>query len=337
MQYQNVTLHNVAEVQPVAGGVRLQRVPEAVRQQLNPKAQERALFPANCEIRFITDADVTQITLSCEYPTPIRVFHGLFDGRVQEVIGPEPTTITLARPALLSQLERDWWRDHPFDPAVYRLVFSAMARAPVCLHAINGKGHQPPRPEQLPKRTYLAYGTSITQGAKSEAPHLSYAAQTAWRLGADLVNLGFGSSAHCEPALADYIASRADWDLATFEVSVNMLGFPLDEFRRRVEYLIHTVGSARPARPIAGITLLPFHRDCIVDAPASPSRVPAEAFRQCLREAVTRCGLPNVHLIEGPELLRNLGGLTMDLIHPSDHGMIEIAQNLALRLQPLLP
>ena len=41
---------------------------------------------------------------------------------------------------------------------------------------------------------------------------------------------------------------------------------------------------------------------------------------------------PNVTLIEGPDLLADIGGLTTDLIHPGDLGMIQMGENLAKRL-----
>ena len=41
---------------------------------------------------------------------------------------------------------------------------------------------------------------------------------------------------------------------------------------------------------------------------------------------------PNLHLIRGPELLTSISGLTVDMLHPGDYGMIEIAENLASRM-----
>tara|TARA_Y100000588_G_scaffold309722_1_gene334882 strand:- start:4722 stop:4859 length:138 start_codon:yes stop_codon:yes gene_type:complete len=41
-------------------------------------------------------------------------------------------------------------------------------------------------------------------------------------------------------------------------------------------------------------------------------------------------------LIEGPDLLADIGGLTTDLIHPGDLGMIQMRQELAKRLEKLL-
>jgi hypothetical protein len=55
---------------------------------------------------------------------------------------------------------------------------------------------------------------------------------------------------------------------------------------------------------------------------------------QCLRDIVAACPHPNVQVIEGPELLRNVCGLSADLIHPTTNGMIEIGRRLAERLSP---
>ena len=62
----------------------------------------------------------------------------------------------------------------------------------------------------------------------------------------------------------------------------------------------------------------------------------SEEFRQVLRDVVAECSLPNVHLIEGQEMLTNMGGLTHDLLHPSDNAMIEMGRNLSAKLKLLI-
>ena len=115
-----------------------------------------------------------------------------------------------------------------------------------------------------------------------------------------------------------------------------MQGFPLDEFRRRVDYMVNTVAGADTSRPVACITLYPYFRDFGGSDPDAEYGGTPEEYRQALREVVAECPLPNVHLIEGTEILTNIGGLTGDLIHPSDNGMIEMGRNLFARLKPLL-
>ena len=41
-----------------------------------------------------------------------------------------------------------------------------------------------------------------------------------------------------------------------------------------------------------------------------------------------------MHLLEGPEILTDVTGLTSDLIHPADEGMIQMGRGLAERRRP---
>ena len=267
MIYENVELHNVAEIQLINGGVRLQRIPEDVRKHLNEGAQMRVLQPDNCEIRFVSDSLETHVTLSSEGETDVTVFYGTFDGRERYIIGQQPTTICLCQQNRLQQIDRRWWKNQPFAPCVRRVIFGGRRRDPVILHGVEGKDIRPPKREELPDRTYLAYGTSITHGFDCEGPHLSYVAQTAWHLTADLINLGVGGACQCEMAFADYIAGRTDWNIASLALSVNMQCFPMDQFRQRVEYMVNTVAGADTNRPVACITLYPYYRDFGVSDP----------------------------------------------------------------------
>jgi len=336
MIHGNVELHNVAEVTPAAGGgVRLQRMPEAVRLKLNPGAQMRTLQPDNAEIRFVSNGPA-RVTLASEGQTDVTVFHGVFDGRQRVVATQQPATVHVSTPGRLGQLDRAYWSEQPFAPQVVRLVLGGSRRDPVILHSVEGDAVRPPHPDEIPSLRYLAYGTSITHGFDAEGPHLTYVAQTAWHLGADLINLGLGGSAHCEPELAEYIASRSDWDVASLALSVNMQGFSLDEFSRRISIMVNTVAGRHPDKPVACITLYPYFRDFgISDADAQYGGTP-EQYRQALRDAVAACPYANAHLIEGTEILTRIGGLTVDLIHPSDNAMIEMGRTLGTRLQALL-
>lgn len=334
MIYQNVELHNIAEVKTIPGweGVRLQRVPEDMRVKLNPGAQERYLNPDGGEIRFVCDGEKAVVTLSSAEETDVIIFNGLFQAQKIKLTK-EKQEIELSIPERLAKLDKKYWKDMPFSPNVYRLVLGGPLRSSIFFHGAEGEGLKPPEKEQLPKLRYLAYGTSITHGAAATAAHLCYAAQTARRLGADLINLGVGGSAHCEKELSNYIAGRTDWHMASLALSVNMVGgFSLEEFYNRVSYMVNTVAGADISRPVACITLFPYGNDFNVAFHDKSS----EDFRQKLRDAVTACPHPNVHLIEGPDILTDIGGLTPDMIHPGDNGMIQMGENLARKLKPLL-
>ena len=339
MIYENVELHNVAEVSPApeGGGVRLQRLPETVRIHLTESGQLRALQPDNAEIRFVSGGVPTRVTLSSAGETDVTVFHGDFDGRQRFVIRDEPTAIEIGAPnPRPQQLDPRHAQNLIFSPRLCRLILGGRRRDPLMFHGIDGQNVRPPKPEDLPALRYLAYGTSITHGFDAEGPHLTYAAQTAWHLGADLINLGLGGSAHCEPELSDHIAQRGDWDIATLALSVNMQGFAMDEFYRRVSYMVNAVAGQNQDKPVACITLYPYYRDFGIETTGPQFGGTAEEFRQALRDAVAACPHANVHLIEGPEVLTDIRGLTHDLLHPSDNGMIQMGRNLAQKLKVVL-
>lgn len=334
MYYENVELHNVAEVTDGPnGGVCLQRVPEHVREKLNERAREMVLRPACGEIRFVSDGPSARVTLSAA-SEQVRVvpFFGTFRNGSPLIVGRQPVTFEVTMPDAFRQrlpmLER---RHMPFSPRVCRLMLWG---GQVCFYRVEGEGVRSPSPAEVPRLRYLSYGTSITHGAAATWPHLAYVAQVARRLGADLLNLGMGGSCHCEPELADYIARRTDWHVATLALSVNMMGFSDEEFRERVTYMVNTVARADHSRPVACITLFRYFGDRELQPDEADCK--ADDFRQILRDVVAVCPHPNVCLLEGREMLTDFGGLTTDLIHPADDGMMQMAENIARRLLPLV-
>lgn len=333
MLWNNVLLHNVAEITDVwREGKKIQRVPESVRVHLNPGAQGRSLNAANSEIRFVADGPV-KVTLSSPQGGGVyHVSYGSFMDSGQYPLTGNPLTIELTVNERLRNMDPKFLAGDPWSPNVIRIQFP---RQEIVVYKVEGANVRPPKPEEMPSLRYLAYGTSITEGGCATRPHLCYAAQTAQLLGADLINLGMSGSCHAEPEMFDYIASRDDWDIATLALSVNMLGFENDEFRKRVQYGINTVAAAHPDKPISCITLFQHSAD-FCDAPESDSAKKTQAFRQILREEVAASGKANLHLIEGPEILDSVQCLTHDMIHPSDWGMRRMAENLSAKLKALL-
>ncbi|GAB6878169.1 hypothetical protein JCM17823_04430 [Halorubrum gandharaense] len=241
------------------------------------------------------------------------------------VIGPEPTTLSLRVPEQLRELPSDAASDR-FDQRVCRLVFE---RSPgVALHDVTGEC-RPPSSSELPERRYLAYGTSITEGAAASAPHLNYVTHVARNRGYDALNLGCSGSAYCEAAMADHIAGRDDWDVATLAMSVNMANaeFSPATFRERAARFVDAVAGENPERLVVCVTLFPY----FADVTNSGDSARATAFRDALREVVERSPHGNLSLVDGRELL-DTSGLTADLLHPSDYGMETIGDRLGQRL-----
>lgn len=332
MIHQNVELHNVAEAVPTGdGGVRLQRVPESVRMHLSDHGRERMLDPAGVEVRFVPEGDRAAVRLhSLSGPIELRVFFGDVQAGPLPCVAEKLTAARVPLPAWLLALDRALLAAGAFSHRVCRVMLTG---GHVCFHGVEG-AVRPPRPDELPPLRCLGYGTSITQGAGASARHLCFLTQTARRLGADALNLGCASAAFCEPQLADYIGRRDDWHVATLEPTANMLNVPLDEFRRRAAYLVDAVAGADESRPVACITLMRLAGDM---RPADPAAGPApEDYRRAFREVAAACGRPNVHVIEGTDLLADLTDLTTSMVHPSDYGHARVAEGLAPRLRVLL-
>lgn len=333
-EFPTVALHNVAETADpewTDGGHHLRRVPAIVGQRLNVAARERMTHPTNCELRFVPETDdaTVAVTLSAAERTVVRPFWGPFQGQEVHELGSSPTAVELSVPDRVPELAASV-ETSAFDPRVCRLRFEPWGS--VAVHDVAG-ACRPPTDEELPDRRYLAYGTSITEGATASAGHLTYVSRVARQVGVDPVNLGASGSAFCEPAMAEYIAGRDDWDVATLSLSVNMAnrGFTAAQFDERVHSFVRTVAEADPDRPVVCVSLFPYHADVVRNG----DRERAAAFRSSLRSAVESCDTENAHLVDGPDLM-DATGLTTDLLHPGDAGMEVIGSGLAEAIRPLI-
>ncbi|RAV00212.1 GDSL-type esterase/lipase family protein [Paenibacillus sp. YN15] len=339
MIYGKVELFNVEEAVEVPGraGVLLQRVPEAVRTQLKEGAQGVARRAAGVEIRFVNEGREPAVIELAAYQSPSRILVYAGGHQVKEyAVGPEPLGIEIAYPFPGFLPDAQPVSVKPaYSPRVWRLVAEGGE-----VHLLSAKGEElrPPQAGETPEKKYLAYGTSITQGVQATSPDLSYIRQAGGRLGLDVLNLGLAGAAHCEQAIADHIAGRGDWDIATLCVSINMLnqGVPVSEFRDKAAYLACTAAARNPDKPVICIGLFPSFADLGLVWPERSPQATADEYRRALREIVEQSGLPNLHYIDGRELLTSWDGLSHDLLHPGNSGMIEIGERLAAFMRPLV-
>lgn len=331
-----VTFHNLQppELLP-EGGWRLSRVPAELLPRLNSGAQRRALSPAGAEIRFNLVGSEARIRLrkvenrgagARHLPAIAEVHHGDFLADWADVRD-EWTEILVKRPAnaeLLAKAAAEAGAGRfPLE-----LVRIALPYLPdIHFGGIDGDV-SPARPDQVPARRYLAYGSSITNGAFATRPGELYPARVARALGVDHFNLGFGGGAYLEPEMGAWFARRQDWDFATLEMGVNIVTrLTREEFAARVDGFLPQIVAAHPDKFIFCIDIFGSGRDLVSD----PRHI---GFRQVVRETVAKINSPKVIHCSGPQLLTRKTGLSLDLLHPAADGFEEIAQRLIEIMRP---
>lgn len=336
MIHEGLAFHNIVELVTVEGekGLRIQRAPESVRAKVNEGTAGVMLSPAGSEIRFrLADGcDSATVTLSSKDGATGYIYYGSFQGG-SFVLGAEPKAIQIKKSKRASLLTKEDYPGAQYDPNLIRIIFGGAYPEPVMYHG-HSEGVTLPREGDVPKRTYLAYGSSITHGTDHGGGAISYPAHVAWKLGFDCRNLGASGCCLCEPELADFLAEQKA-DLVTLELSVNMIGnqFTADDFRKRAGYLVERIADADPGRQVVCITIFPHFRDIHPRYIGEKDKATAGEIRQVLRDIVKGLARPNLHIIEGPDLLPDIGALSQDLIHPGARGMIQIGEELARRIQ----
>ncbi|WP_054943326.1 GDSL-type esterase/lipase family protein [Paenibacillus ihuae] len=338
MIYGQAELHNVEELVHIEGrpGLLMQRVPETVRSGLLEKGREQIRRAAAIEVRFASAGGASVTLASYGGSSKAQVFYG--DYWMEDyMIGETPLNISTGELEPMFQFRSPWREQVPRQSfgAIWRIVIQGYE-----VHLVDLAQEQlrPPLRHEVPALRYLAYGTSITFGLSASSPELSYVSQTAWRLGMDAVNLGMPGTAYCEQAIADHIAARSDWDIASLCLSVNMLnqGISAGEFSGKVKAMIHTITAARPGKPLVCIGLFPSFADLGWSWPGREMQSTSLEYRQVLKEAAESSGFPHVYYVDGRDLLEDWRGLSHDLLHPANSGMIQIGERLAGFMRPLL-
>jgi hypothetical protein len=332
MIYKNVELHNIHELldDETGEGKTCCRIPNDLRLTLNDSAKNNALQATGGEIRFNRTGERVVITLlntNPDQPSMVEVYQGDFLKSIH-AIGPTPTEVVIEKPEFLDLIhEVTAPGDLLFDTDLIRVVLPW--RPPVKLISIEGET-TPPRPDQSPPLKYLAYGSSITHGNTTIRPTGTYPFRTAQLLGTDLFNMGFGGGAHMEAGMADYLAGRTDWDVATLEMGINVVGsFEVETFKAKIDYFVTTIAEKHPDKWIFCIDIFPCRHDFLGNKKAG-------TFRSIVKEQVQRLNMPKLVHVPGGDILTSITGLTTDLVHPSPLGFEEMARNLSAIMQARL-
>ena len=330
MIYNNVELHNVEELQPVPGGngVVLNRFPSRVTEALKGRGSFVSRSATGCEIRFASSATTIWVTLEAMvYDLPITVFCGDFVYKKITVKANTKATIQLDKNQMFGAVGSEFFKSfkQSFNINVWRLHINSV-ESNCIFHEVSGLDGvvRPPFNGEQPKKTWLAYGSSITHGGGCDDTSNSYIQHTARLLKADVLCKGMSGACCCEKEIANYIAG-AKWDFATLELGVNMYGFKTKDFKKRAQYLIETVHEAKPDNKVFVITPYPNYT-CFVQDKDSVQK--HKDYVDILTEIVTNIHSENVVLINGDDVLEQYTYLSSDMVHPSEFGHSRMGENL---------
>lgn len=322
MIYDRILFHNVEEMEETDRGMRMWRLPGAVREQLNENLRmNTARFGTGIELRFRMNCDKAVIYLSAEPGEEANacfIYYGSIQGGWQyssRIIGTEKTAITIIRPENREVLQRVSEERHlPFSPDVVRIV---LPYGNICYLGHEGD-IEPPLKTDLPAKTYLAYGSSITHGSLALGSPHTYVFQIGRILGCDYLNKGFAGTALAERAAAEWILGSREWDIAGFELGINMIFMDEEEFREQIRAFLSVLAKDR--RPM-------FFTD-IFGMNDSRIQGKADRFRHIVRAEYEEIlgAAENTHYTDGLTLLNEPEYVSQDMVHPSLEGQWTIAE-----------
>ncbi len=322
----NVMYNNIDSVTKTNQGIRLHRFSKEVIEKINPHARYMASYACNAEIRFVTDAPTCFVSLLAEEGSAkIIIYYG--DYVIHEKIL-EPgkiTKISLSVPEPVSGLGEDFYKNNKFKMGVWRL-HCHNAILTLCDIDTMGYSIRPPKKEEMPERTMISYGSSISHGAGAVYNPVSYVNTTANLLDVDCLAKGVGGSCFAESVIADDFAARTDWDFALLEMGVNMAGsVEPAEFKERFCYFADTLYAT--GKKLVFLTIFP-HVAHWGKQGKEKEYENILAYCEIIRNKCAEFDKEKVLVVEGSDILTTSEMLTADGIHPCTEGHIKMGYNL---------
>lgn len=339
MQYKNLEIHNVAQIVPYQeGGITWLRVPEESYNAQSDMGKNMSRGCTGVELRFVLQGETARITMqSLDAPETLVTFQSWYGGiqggwqcHEENVYIPnEPKVFVFRRPENMQTVRRmnEATGDH-WDAEVIRVIFN---RGEIRIVDVEGD-ICPPEKAQIPAKTLLTYGSSITHGSNSYTTPDTWAFVLAHRLGMDIRNLGMAGSCRMEPEVVEYIASEGEqgnWDAATLELGINVIGWEDAAIREHVTNTIRQIAGRNPDKKIFVIS--PFYSNDDFFEKGN-----ADRWRKIIPEICQMLRYENVVYIDGSDILGDVSLLSADVVHPNVFGVAQIADRLTQILEEYL-
>ncbi len=330
MIYKNIEIHNVGELLEgeEKGSAKWLRVPQKVYDAMETEQGKNMCWGATgVELRFVMESDT--VTLKMRTSGKNGIFHvyrgsiqgGWEDHEVDKIVTSEVEDYVIKKSEntdVLKQISNDF--NLPFSSEVVRMVFD---QGEFEIVDIIGNVRSPKK-EELPEKTLLAYGSSITHGSNSIDMSHSWVSVLAHNLKMDCRNLGMAGSCLMEPEIIEYIASEGEknnWDIATLELGINVLDWDEKKIIQRVDNILIQIAGRNSYKPVYVIS--PFYS---FDDYKKEGK--AEKWRMLIEQEIKKLNYSNVTYINGLDLLGDMLLISADEVHPNIYGVSQIAERL---------
>lgn len=185
-------------------------------------------------------------------------------------------------------------------------------------------------PPARPATRYVAYGDSITHGFTASDVGQSYAYRVAETKDWELVNMGYGGRAATAADGTTVGSQQADVISVLIGVNDWQGGVALATYSNRLDGFLANLRALQPTVPVYLLTPL------WVDASWDPAAdiAPLESYRQIVRAVAAARSDPNLHVVEGPELIDpSVVYFDAVRVHPNDAGFAQMAERLAAQME----
>ncbi len=285
-----------------------------------------ASFSRGCEMRFdYTHEKIVVYLCAIDEDARVSIFFGEhFSGEVVLEKGViTPVTVEMHE-RLVNFFNKDLLEKNArYSVDLCRIFFESTAKVSYCGKKLINKRRQKLRTKPRPKQ-FLAYGSSITHGSTAISNYNSYIQILARKLGMDALSFGMSGACMCEREIADHIAEVEGISFYYLEIGINMReNYTIPQFEERIEYMFEKLqGKKVFATTIYSNWFTHFNDGHVYE------------IEKKMNEILTIKAEKNgITLFDGTEILENLELLCADLVHPSTHGQIEMANVLYKKLR----
>lgn len=314
MIYDNIEFFNVEEINENRNILRFK---ENLILNLGCQAHQRGRFygyrAIGCELRFLTESKFFDLKLrSDKEDCKVHIFFGDYMFNTYLLNEGIITNIHVEIPDKI--YENYDKLNRSFNSRVIRVVIGYPGY--VSYISLNTYANRrPPKFDEIPPKTILVYGSSISHGSEALEYINSYPFLLSRMLGMNVINKAIPGSCQAEYIMSDYLATLKT-DFAFIEFGVNVLSlYTIDEYKKHLDYLLNKINSNNIF--YTGV----FKNYHILNTESYNYKQMVLFNNYCKN-------INKYNYINPDFLVKDIDVLTSDLLHPSDYGQIQIAINL---------